>query len=71
MENFPTKILSETEMIALNEKFGLDLNFSDGSHYRAAQVIWALDKAMPLIQDPAKIPAQNTPASSPSHEGTS
>lgn len=61
-------ILTEAQLIAINEKFSLDLDYQIASHYRAAQVIWSLSKAKGL--NLAADPAGDTPAPVPALEGT-
>ncbi|WP_162633253.1 hypothetical protein [Echinicola strongylocentroti] len=38
------KLLSQEDMQVINEHFGLDLDYKNATHYRAAQVIWILWK---------------------------
>lgn len=38
-------VLTQDELEVVNEMFGLDLNYGNATHYRAAQVIWNLWKA--------------------------
>jgi hypothetical protein len=54
MEN-SSKILSPEDLEVINAKFGIELNYSDATHYRAAQTIWNLWKAA-TPQD--KVPEQ-------------
>lgn len=37
-------LLTQDQFLVINEKFGLDLSYSDAVHYRAALVIWSLWK---------------------------
>jgi hypothetical protein len=37
-------MLTEDQVTVINENFGLDLKYSDATHYRAAMVIWSLWK---------------------------
>lgn len=57
-------ILSQDQLLAVNEKFNLDLAYNDASHYRAAQVIFSLWKEKePISQDREDGPAGDTQAS--------
>jgi|GEM_PF-2922207 len=38
-------VLTQDELDVVNEMFGLDLDYANATHYRAAQVIWNLWKA--------------------------
>lgn len=62
-------ILSPDQLLAVNEKFKLDLTYNDASHYRAAQVIYSLWKEkFPTDQDPEVRPADDIPESDQDHE---
>jgi hypothetical protein len=60
-----TKTLSAAEFDVLNARFDLDLSYSDATHYRAAQVIWALNylnqKTEATIPDQEDCPVLDTP----------
>ena len=44
MEN-QSKILSPEDVEVINVKFGIQLQYNDATHYRAAQTIWNLWKS--------------------------
>lgn len=69
-----TKTLSEAEVTVINEKYCLDLSYTDATHYRAAQVIWSLNyldqhRTQPTIPDREAAPALDTPSADPDPEG--
>lgn len=41
-------LLTQDQFLVINEKFGLDLSYSNAEHYRAAVVIWSLWKGKEL-----------------------
>lgn len=69
-----TKMLTANEVLAINEKFGLDLSYEDATHYRAAQVIWTLSKPAGLHWLKALSleanPAADSPTADQAPEGT-
>ena len=59
-----TKTLTTEEIDVLNARFDLDLSYSDATHYRAAQVIWALNylnQKAATAPDPEDCPVLDTP----------
>lgn len=64
-----TKTLTPAELDVLNARFDLDLSYSNATHYRAAQVIWALNyldqKAVAKVPDLEDCPALDTPTAAP------
>jgi hypothetical protein len=57
-------ILSRDQLMAVNEKFNLDLDYSIANNYRAAQVIYSLWKEKePISRDQEDDPAGDTQAS--------
>jgi hypothetical protein len=45
-------LLSKDQMLVLNEKFNLDLDYNDAVHYRAALVIWKISRSEKSLNDP-------------------
>jgi hypothetical protein len=58
-------ILTQDQLLAVNEKFKLDLDYSSATHYRAAQVIYKLWKA---TEPEKKQISEETPDASADHE---
>lgn len=67
-----TKPLNASQLEALNSEFGLDLDYHNATHYRAALVIYTLSRqvkdsaraADPGADSPAAVPAPGGNASS-------
>jgi hypothetical protein len=57
-------ILSRDQLMAVNEKFNLDLDYCIANNYRAAQVIYSLWKEKePISRDQVDGPVGDTQAS--------
>lgn len=64
-----TKMLTASDLEAINAKYGLDLDYANATHYRAAQVIWTISRSTTRGQEDD--PSAGTPAKDPVPSGTS
>jgi len=62
-----TKMLTEADLEAINAKYNLDLDYTNATHYRAAQVIWTISRS--TTRDQAADPVGDTPGAVPAHAG--
>lgn len=69
-------LLTQPQLEAVNVKFGLDLDYSQAPHYRAAQVIYSLwkekdpDFSEPKSPDLADCPSDDSLSSDQGHGDT-
>lgn len=60
-------ILTQDQLTAVNTQFGLDLEYNNATHYRAAQVIFGLWKPKAADSPEKKLISEETPDASADH----
>ena len=63
-----TKMLTPSDLEAINAKYGLDLDYANATHYRAAQVIWTIRRITRGQEDD---PSAGIPSRAQAPSGTS